>query len=347
MKKGSNKFIQLLHSFLTVFLPKQRGSSPHTILAAKQVWNMLLNDIYARAGKKVETITFSDLNYTTVLSFLDTKEKEKNWTPKTRNHRLGVIRSFFRYAVSLEATLSFHLEDLNKIPLKKTQNKSFILEYMSQEAVTAMICQPDTSKRMGIRDTFFMSLMYDTAARDSELLSMLFHDLDPVNKNVYLLGKGNKPRFVPIGDNTVTQFFRYAKLYHSTGDGARLMFYTVRHGEFFKMSDDNVARFIKKYGKDVKEHCQEIPEHIHPHMIRRSRAMHMYQGGMPLEAIALFLGHEDPQTTRVYAKADLEMKRKAMEKVKERGFDSKRPDVETTGVWVSNEEMIKILCGLN
>ena len=66
-----------------------------------------------------------------------------------------------------------------------------------------------------------------------------------------------------------------------------------------------------------------------------------------LEAIALFLGHEDPQTTRVYAKADLEMKRKAMEKVKEKCFDSKRPDVETTAVWMDNEEMIKILCGLN
>jgi len=73
----------------------------------------------------------------------------------------------------------------------------------------------------------------------------------------------------------------------------------------------------------------------------------MYQGGVPLEVLALILGHEDPQTTRIYARADLEMKRKAIEKVKEKGFDPERPSVEGQPIWVGNEEIIRILCGLD
>ena len=346
MKKTSDKFNQLLHGYLTVFLPKQRNSSPHTVLAAKQVWNMLLNHVCTTVGKRVETLTFVDIDCSAVLEFLDSKEEEKNWASTTRNHRLGVIRSFFRYVVGIEPTMSYHLEALNKIPLKKVRNKSFILEYMSQESITALICQPDTSKKMGIRDTFFMSLMYDTAARDSELLSMDLHHLDPIGKTVYLIGKGNKPRLVSIDDNTISQFHLYVRLYHPTGEGTRPMFYTIRNGNVGRMSDDNVARFIKKYGGEARRHCPEVPEQISPHKIRRSRAMHMYQGGMPLEVVSLILGHEDPQTTWIYAKADLEMKRKAMEKVKEKGFVPQQPEAKTIAAWVGNEEMIRVLCGL-
>jgi len=347
MKKSSDKFVQLIHDFLTVFLPKQSGSSEHTVLAAQQVWNMLLNYICATTGKKAEALTFAELNYASVMGFLDAKEKEKGWTPKTRNHRLGVIRSFFRYVSGIEPTLSYYLEDLKKIPMKKSQNKTYILEYMSEIAVSTMLNQPDTTRKMGIRDTFFMSLMYDTAARDFELLSMHFYDLDPSNKTAYLLGKGNKPRIVPVDDNTVSQFHRYAKLYHPADIGERPLFYTARKGSIGQMSDDNAARFIKKYAEAARAICPDMPDNITPHTIRKSRAMHMYQRGMPLELIALILGHEDPQTTRIYAKANLDMKRKAMAKVKDNMRNPLCPEGDATAVWLDNEEMIRLLCGLD
>jgi site-specific recombinase XerD len=307
---------------------------------------MLLNYICATTGKRAESLTFADFNYASIMGFLDENEIEKRWTPKTRNHRLGVIRSFFRYVSAVEPVLSFYLEDLKKIPMKKTRNKSFILEYMTEDAVREMLSKPDISTKMGVRDTFFMSLLYDTAARDSELLSMHFHDLDPDNKSVLLLGKGNKPRVVPIDDNTISQFHRYAKLYHSIAVGENPLFYTVRHGNIGRMSDDNAARFIKKYSEMTRIECPDIPEKITPHTLRRSRAMHMYQKGMPLELVALILGHEDPQTTRIYAKANLDMKRKAMEKVRENAGNHLSPEETAAAIWLDNEEMIRILCGL-
>jgi site-specific recombinase XerD len=307
---------------------------------------MFLNYVCDVSGVKAESLNFSDVNRTAVTKFLDAREIEMGWTPKTRNHRLGTIRSFFRYAASLEPILSYHLEELNGIPSKKSKNKSFTLVFLSKEAMAALLRQPGASKKMGVRDTFFMSLMYDTAARDCEMLSMRLCDLDPDNKTVLLLGKGNKPRVVPITDeNTIALYRSYSKLYHSEGDGERPMFYTVRNGKIGNMSDDNVGRFVKKYGNEARKHCPGMPVKIHPHIIRTTRAMHLYQGGMPLEAIALLLGHEDPSVTRVYARADTEMKRKAMEKAS--SIDSASVGAENEAIWVGNEEMIKRLCGLS
>ena len=83
------------------------------------------------------------------------------------------------------------------------------------------------------------------------------------------------------------------------------------------MSDDNVARFLKTYAARARKQNPHVPENVHPHMVRHSRAMHLYQGGMPLTVLSEFLGHEDPETTLIYAYADTEMKRQAVGKASE------------------------------
>ena len=345
MKKIKDSLLSYLREFFTVYLPKQAQRSPHTILSTQQTWNMLLSFVCNVTGKRVENIVFADLSHKNVLGFLDEMQKEKGWTPTTRNHRLARIRSFFRYVAGVEPTLAIYLEALRNIPTQKDVNQSFILEYMSKDAITAILRQPDPLKRIGIRDLFFLVLMYDSAARDCEMLSLRFCDLDPAGKVVYLLGKGNKPRSVPIGNETVLHYHRYAKAFHPAKDGSVPMFYTVRHGKKGQMSDDNVARFVRKYGNAAKVECSEVPDNVHPHLVRKTRAMILYQAGMPLELLAQFLGHNDPVTTLVYARADNEMKRKAIESIST-VIGSNGPSTEEAS-WDGNAEMIKRLLGLN
>lgn len=342
-KKQSDRFIHYLREFFTVYLPKQRNCSPHTITACRQTWNMLLGFLCSSSGKRLEDIVFSDFSLNIVMKFLDEMEKVRGWTPVTRNHRLGCIRSFFRFVSYLEPVLVIYLEELKGIPLKKSVDKSRVMEFMTQEAMAAVLRQPDISRKMGIRDMFFMVLMYDAAARDCEMLSLRYGDIDTEKRTVYLLGKGSKPRLVPISEDTVNHFLRYGKVFHPSGDGAALMFYTVRHHEKTPMSDDNVARFLKKYGAEARVNCHTIPEKITPHMLRRSRAMHLYRSGMPLALLAEWLGHANPETTLVYAYADTEMKREAIKKAE--AGSSIRPTVEKC-MWDGDEDMIKRLCGL-
>jgi site-specific recombinase XerD len=342
-KKQGGRFIVNLREFFTVYLPKQRNSSPHTIAACRQTWNMLLSFVCTSSGKRLEDVVFADLNRTAVMGFLDEMEKNRGWTPSTRNHRLGCIRSFFRFAASLEPILVIYLEDLKSIPLKKFADKSRVMEFMSQDVMGTVLRQPDTSTKMGIRDTFFMVLMYDSAARNCEMLSMRLCDIDQEKHTVYLFGKGSKPRLVPISEETIQHFRRYQRVFHSSGVGSTPMFYTIRRNEKMPMSDDNVARFMKKYGADAKKQCPYVPDKITPHMFRRSRAMHLYRSGMPLELLAELLGHADPETVWVYAYADTEMKRKAIEKAE--AYANVRP-LAKAGIWDGDEDMIRRLCGL-
>lgn len=79
------------------------------------------------------------------------------------------------------------------------------------------------------------------------------------------------------------------------------------------MSDDNVARFLKGYVTSARKQCDEIPDKVTPHMFRHSRAIHLYRKGVPLVLISEWLGHSNLETTLIYAYADTEMKRKAIE----------------------------------
>ena len=108
------------------------------------------------------------------------------------------------------------------------------------------------------------------------------------------------------------------------------------------MSPDTVAAFFAKYGSMAKAVCQEVPEHIHPHMMRHTRAMHLYQSGMPMVLLSQYLGHAQVETTMIYAYADTEMKRAAIQKADAVRGAKPVPDE----IWADNEEMILKLSGL-
>ncbi|OGV50227.1 MAG: hypothetical protein A2017_00220 [Lentisphaerae bacterium GWF2_44_16] len=342
-KKIYDNFLKHLRNYFTVYLPKQRNSSPHTILSSKQAWNVFLRFLSDTKGMPLNKLGFHNIDHKTITEFLNAMESEKSWSVSTRNQRLSCIRSFYHYASICEPSLVIYLNDLNGIPLKNDIDTSKVIEFMSPEAMRCLLAQPDTSKKIGIRDQFFMILMYDTAARDCEMLGMKLCDFNEKDKTVYLIGKGSKPRMVPITDNTIQHYQRYVKLYHENSFGEEPMFYTIHRHEKTPMSDDNVARFIKQHSMEAGKNCKDIPERVHPHMFRRSRAMHLYRSGMPLALLAEWLGHENPETTLIYAYADTEMKRAAIEKAS--AGAATLPKTET-GIWEGNENLIRKLCGL-
>jgi len=338
----TNVFLKYLRDYFTVYLPKQRICSPHTITACRQSWNMLLGFISEKYSVNLENISFEMLNRENITNFLDEMRLSKSWTASTYNQRLGCIRSFFKYAASADPIIVIYSSALSGIPPMKG-SKTKIVNFMSQEAVKVFLRQPNYATRLGLRDSFFMSLMYDTAARDCEMLAMEFGDLDADRLTVYLNGKNSKMRQVPISPETAINFKYYAEAFHSEKDRSQFMFYTIRQNEKTSMSDDNVARFFKGYASTARKICEEVPERVTPHMLRHSRAMHLYRAGMPLALLSEWLGHENPETTLIYAYADTEMKRKAVEKANCNNIST--PDA-ISKIWKGDDDMIRRLCGL-
>lgn len=341
--KSKQPFLwRYMRDFFSLFLPKQCNSSQNTIIACRNTWNLFLRFLSDRKGIRLDALEINDISAKIVLEFLDTMEAEKGWKPSTRNQRLSCIRTFFHYVICMEPTMYAYISEIDRIPLKKDVNKSHVMEFISQEGIRELLSTPDTTQKNGMRDQFFMSLMYDIAARDGEMLGLKLEDFNPENYTVYLLGKCSKPRLVPVSKETTALFKRYRKKFHPHNISTEPLFYTIHRHEKTYMSDDNVARFLKKYAAEARKNTRDIPEKIYPHMLRRSRAMHLYRSGMPLALLAEFLGHEDPETTLIYAYADTEMKREAIEKVV--GNDSTIPDNAEKGMWEGNDDIIARLC---
>jgi len=342
---ASRAFFEMIRNYLTDFLPLVRNVSPHTVQAARDSLNLLIDYcLYAR-GISLTKIDLNIVGNTAFISeFLAWLREERKCGDATLNQRLSCIRGFFRYAAYEDVACVSLYHSLLAIPQRKVP-KNKTVEFMSEEALKAVLSFPDLNTRIGLRDTFYMTLMYDSAARNSEMISLKVKDVVD-GKAPYMLayGKGRKRRSIPLMPKTMEMFRQYMKRFHEICQPDDYLFYTKHNEEVFPMSPDNVAKFIARYADQTRQVCPEVPAHVHPHMFRRSRAMHLYRSGMPLALLAEFLGHENPETTLVYASADIEMKRKAIEKASSHlTLDDKFASVP---VWEDNDEMIRKLYGL-
>ena len=184
-----------------------------------------------------------------------------------------------------------------------------------------MLAQPDASTRPGHRDLFLMTLLYDTGMRVGEVLSSVPGDVRTVrgSATITVRGKGRKVRVVPLMDETVDHLQSYMRRFHDGAPPGTPLFYVLRHGSYGPMSDDNVSRIVAKHAKAARESCPSVPERVTPHMYRHSRALALYRSGVPLPLISEWLGHADLSTTLIYAYADTEMEREAIQAAMDQG----------------------------
>ncbi len=339
-----NDFFNTVRNFLMEYLPNQRCFSENTIRSYRQALNLFI--LYLRKEQKlsVKQIRFESINKNTILGFLDWLENARYCGVSTRNQRLMALRSFFEYAGETDCAQMALSMAVQSIPAKASQSK--VVEYLSEAALESLLKQPNPAKRIELRNLFFMVLMYDTAARCSELLNMKVRDLrikiqHPI---AYLHGKGGKTRTVPLLSKTVKHCEHYLRIFHANEplDSEKPLFYTVIHGIQQPMSADTVALFLRKYGEMANHECPEVPNHIHAHMLRHTRAMHLYRQGMPMMLLSEYLGHASEETTKIYAYADTEMKRAAIDKT-----DAVRGNMPAVApIWLNDDEMILKLSGL-
>jgi len=343
MKIKDATFFKTIRGFLTVYLPKQKCASPNTIKSYRETLNLLLKFLEEKKKIRLHKASFSDLDRKTVGDFLEWLENSRKCSVSTRNQRLMAIKSFFKYAVLVDATqMSFQIE-VQKVPVKKSS--SAVVEYLSHEGLKSLLSQPNAKNDRGLRDQVLMTLMYDAALRCQEILDLKVRDinLNAISPSIIVTGKGRKIRSVPITTKVAEHIKRYMLKFHQqAGQQDDYLFYTISHRERRQMSCDNVARFMKQYGISARKKCRDIPKNIHPHQLRHTRAIHLYRAGMPLAILAEFLGHANISTTQVYAYADTEMKRAAIKKAK----GEELIDEPVDALWQTDEEMIKRLYGL-
>ncbi len=306
----------LLRNFLTIYLPEYRQSSNNTVRSYRTVWNQLLDFAAEDLKISVLSVTLKHLNRDMIERYLQSAASENG---ATYNNRLAAIKSFFNYASACNPEYISRLNELSAIKSRR-QDVFAKVEYMTENAVQAILDVPDATTETGTRDRFFMILMYDTGARIQEMLDIKIRDIKlGTTPTIVLHGKGKKTRIVPLMENTVSYLSDYLHKFHSGENeySDELLFYSIRRGIKTAVCDDTMRIRIQKYADKARENCPEVPKKIHHHLWRHSRAMHLYQHGMDLTLISQWLGHEQLSTTLVYAHADTEAKRAAIERAME------------------------------
>jgi len=345
-KVKDTKFFETINDYFKVYLPKQRKRSPNTIKAYQAALEIFLDFVKHSRNIALTDMTFDMLGKKAVSDFLLWLDENRHCSISTQNQRLQCIRSFLEYAADCDSSLIPLYSEVCKIHAH-TLPKSDIVPHMSETAVKMILSEPDKRTNKGLRDAFLMSLLYDTGARIQEILDVHISDINLRGTPVITLhGKGQKVRNVSIMAKTVELMKKYITTFHPEENpfSQAFLIYT-RHSGKARMTEDNARKLIRTYGISARETCSEIPKIVHPHLFRHSRAMHLYQHGMPLPLISQWLGHSQLETTQTYANADTEMKRKAIEAATPADsplkdyFDSER-------YTIPDDELIKKLYGL-
>ncbi len=333
-----------IRDFLNVYLPGIRQRSQNTIKAHRDTINMFLLFIETVKNVDMFNITREMITASSVMEFLTWLVNERGCSVSTRNQRLFTLRTFFTYLAARDKKLFPVLGECNLIkPLPINNANDFV--FLTLDQVKLVLAAPNIQKPTGLRDQFFISLMYDSGARNQELLDMRlkdFHVKGGVGE-IHITGKGNKFPITPITKEVTILFNNYKSIFHPEKDGQQYLFYIARGSKKTQMSPDNVARFMNTYESKIKAE-QPFFEHLHPHLFRRTRAMHLLEAGMPFFMIAEWLGHSNMETTRIYAKASVEIKRKAYEMV---AVSLSREGFTEPAMYKYNREQMKQLYGLS
>ena len=230
---------------------------------------------------------------------------------RSRNTRLSAIRSFFKYAATHEPQLVHHCRRVLSIPAKRYERTT--VTYVNRAEMTALVAAPDSSTWFGRRDRTLLVVALQTGLRVSELIGLCRGDIVlGRGAHVRCMGKGRKERAIPLRKDSVDALRFW--LTECPGNGDDPLFISIRGG---RLSRDAVERIVRKYTALASDVCPSLKDkRVTPHVLRHAAAMTLLQSGVDCAVIALWLGHESLETTRIYLHADLQLKEKAMDQTK-------------------------------
>lgn len=291
--------------FFACHLPDVKGASPNTVASYRDAIVQFVSFASGRSGKAVEALGVEDLGGDALGEFLDHLERSRGVAVSTRNHRLAAARSLFRYIQARDPVWMEACSSALAVGRKRCPPP--LVGYIGVEGMRAVLAAPDPSTREGLAHLAALSLLYESAARAQELIDVRACDLSAGFSAVVLHGKGGKSRVIPIGREVSAIIDRHVRESGASGDAPLIA------GRQGKLSRSGLRYVVEKYSEAARSDGANVPPKVTPHMFRHSRAMHLLEAGVNLVYIRDLLGHVSVTTTEIYARANPEMRRKAIE----------------------------------
>ena len=275
----------------------------------RQILDAFIDNIWIEKGLSQNTLDsyrsdleqFSKWLKKNNLSYLKTSKKEilsylsflfqKGLGSKTVARKLSSLKSFFRYLVFKSIIQNDPSSEVETPKLLKSIPKS-----ISEKEVEALLAAPDEKTDIGLRDKTMIETLYSCGLRISELTNLELLNLNLRQGVIRVIGKGQKERLVPMGD----QLIALLELYISS---SRKNLLSKRHSDFLFLSTRGQRMTRQSFWHRIKHYCLASgfePDKISPHVLRHAFATHLLNNGADLRVVQLLLGHSDLNTTQIY-----------------------------------------------
>jgi len=323
MKIAKNEALMLakyIHNWICIYTPSIRSNSQHTIRSYTVTLSLFVSFL-----EKEKKIVSSSLNYECfskayIEEWILWLQQNRNCCRETCNLRIAALRAFLKYLAEQDLTFLSLYQNATLIPRQKTIRKK--ITGMSKNAIKALMSIPDPSTKTGQRDLVLLVVLYCTAARIDEVLSIKIRQLHlDVNKPyITVIGKGGKIRTLYVLPKAVAHLKKYLREFHAAEPNPEAyVFYSRNKGTLGKMCSEGVNKQLKKYAAAAHAICNEVPVDLHAHQIRHAKASHWLEDGMNIVQISFLLGHANLHTTMVYLDITTEQESKALATLEDEG----------------------------
>jgi integrase/recombinase XerD len=266
------------------YLLVERGLSSNTIASYGRDISQ-----FASFSKEMGIDSTSDISEELLTQFLARLQREKCASTSVAR-KLAAIRTFMKFLQregDVKGNACEWVENPHPTkPLPKT---------LTEDEVTRLLRQPDTSEMNGLRDKAMLETLYATGLRVSELINLRADDVNLSVGFLRCIGKGSKERIVPIGEVAIEMIGWYL-------DKCRPLFAKGQRNEFLFLTNRGGPMTRVGFWKIIKKHAKEagITTHITPHVLRHSFATHLLEHGADIRSIQEMLGHASVATTQIY-----------------------------------------------
>ena len=264
------------------YLRMERQMSPHTVAS----YCSEVRDFFEASGASP-----AEAGADAVMDYL--AERSGKVSKRTQAHILSSLRSFFDWMI-LEGERTDNPCD----PVEAPKLGRYLPAVLSEEEVTAILESVNLSDWMGLRDRAILEVLYGCGLRVSEAVGLRISDVYMEEGFVRIIGKGDKQRIVPLGEEAADAIRNYldARIDPSDTDSEDILFLNR-----FGRSLSRVAMFNMIKAQAL---AAGIRKEISPHTFRHTFATHMIEHGADLRAVQEMLGHESILTTEIYTHVD-------------------------------------------
>lgn len=287
-----------LTDFLSKYLPGERGMSPNTISSYKVTFILFITFMEKQKGININKLALKDLRKDSIVAVLDWLQRARNCSDATRNVRLAALHSFCRFLQYQNPESLYEWQRILSIRVKKTETG--VVNHLTVDGIKHLLKQPNAATPKGLSDLAILCLMYDSAARVSEVIN-LTPSMIRLEKpyTIKLVGKGNKARIVPMMEPDLAilrQYMTNNKLLDSNVN-QKPLFYNARKD---KLTRSGLHHILQCYADIARKQAANlIPVRMSCHSLRHSKAFHLLQAGVNLIYIRDILGHQSVKPPRL------------------------------------------------